>query len=191
MALDDVYDVLKQNRSPEPVSRPPVSGAAVPPLAPPRRGVSWGAWKERISRDRVLLGSIVFVLYSVALVGVGIVIGRGKGAASADAGAPARPEGTAAASYLTVRALELTGGEAARPVAESAMKELRSKFPDHPVFEIVHSNGRDRVVCIGRFPATGNVPDGAQRLKEAVSKMSFGTGKNRRPFDRVQIYKVQ
>lgn len=193
MALDDVYDVLRQNRPSEPVSRPSAAGgtAPPPPLAPPRRGSSWGAWKERFSRDRVLLGSIVFLLYSVALVGAGIAIGRSRGAASLDTDAPARTEGGAAAAYLTVRALELTGGDAARPAAESAIKELRSKFPQYPVFDLVQ--GRDRAVCVGRFPVdpTGRVPDEVNRLKEAVSTMSFGVGKNRRRFDRVQVFKVQ
>ncbi len=196
MPFDDVYDVLKQKRSPEPASRPLQGGpASAPYVPPPARPGPWKGWMARLTRDRLLLGSLVFVLYSVTLVGIGIAIGRGRSSAgSPDVSAPpARGSTGAPAPYLTVRALELTGGDTvkAKSAAEAAMKELRTRFPQYPVFDVVQ--GRDRFVCIGRFPVESarQIPDEARRLKESVSTLSFGAGKDRRRFERVDFYRVQ
>ncbi len=193
--MDDVYDVLKQNRDSETSSKL-FSAAAAPSSSPARSAISslWRRWAGRLGRDRVLLMTLLFVIYSVILLGVGIAIGKGNFSGSASASAVSSAEGgsrPAPASYVTVRALVLTGENMVRAqkAAADAKKNLKVKFPDHPVFDIVQ--GKNLCVCVGRFPAEpGRHQEEIRKLKDAIKLLTFKTGQETRSFDPVDI-KVQ
>lgn len=192
MGGGDVYDVLKSQRGVAFASpaRPAPEGGLAP------RGPSLGArLRDRLTRDRVLLAALVFVLYSASLLGVGIAIGRGSADGGGGGGAPAPAASGSAATgpYVTVRALALTAGstERARRTAQEAAKALRARYPQYPVFDF--PQGRDLFVCVGRFPldASAAVQAEVRRLREEIAGLSFGTGKEKRRFEQPVIFKVQ
>lgn len=128
------------------------------------------AWRG-LGRDRLLLGVIAFLVWSVLLLGIGIAVGRSQ--RSGPSGAPAGGGAPSPSAFLTVKALAQGADlQKNQRIADQAVKHLKQRYGGrHDVFKL--TQGRDLWVCVGRFRRDAASGPEIRKLTEEIRDLSF------------------